>query len=85
MKTQSCCRRVVPRTVSGTMSAVLLVLMPKCPICLAAYLSVATGVGIGLTTAKYLRIGLIALCVVSLLWVSVPLWRLGRRSFGHHN
>jgi hypothetical protein len=81
---------VMPRTVGGTLSAVLLVLMPKCPICLAAYVSVATGVGIGLMTAKYLRMGLIVVCVASLVWVSVPLWRrwiavLLRRWIGHHN
>ena len=47
-------------------SGVLLVLMPKCPLCLAGYLSVATGIGISFTTAKYLRILLIVLCVGSL-------------------
>jgi hypothetical protein len=47
-----------------------LVLLPKCPVCLAAYLALATGVGISLPTATYLRATLIVVCVGSLFFIA---------------
>jgi hypothetical protein len=75
MKARSCCRKAAPRTAGGTLSAVLLVLMPKCPICLATYVSMVTGVGIGFTLARYLRFGLIAISLAGLIWLTGPLLR----------
>ncbi len=54
----------------------MLVLMPKCPVCLAAYVTLWTGLCLSLSTAAYLRWALLFLCVASLLGLIVK--RLGR-------
>ncbi|HEX7655003.1 MAG TPA: hypothetical protein VF607_15950 [Verrucomicrobiae bacterium] len=47
--------------------SVILVLMPKCPVCLAAYIALFTGLGISLPVAATLRSGLQWTCIAALL------------------
>jgi len=47
-----------------------LALVPKCPACVAAYVAVATGIGISLLTATYLRTMVLALCVGLLVFIT---------------
>ena len=54
----------------------VLVSVPKCPACLAAYVALWTGLGLSLSTATYLRWVLLFLCAASLLLLAVS--RLGR-------
>jgi predicted transporter len=44
----------------------ILVLVPRCPVCLAAYVALWTGISLSLATATYLRWVLLFLCVASL-------------------
>lgn len=61
--------------------SVTLALLPKCPVCVAAYIALATGIGISLPTATCLRATLVVLCVASLVFIAAKRLRslMGRR------
>jgi hypothetical protein len=54
-------------------------MIPKCPACLAAYVALATGIGISFSTATYLRMLLILACVGSIIFLAAK--KLKRHQF----
>jgi len=84
MNARACCGRKAAapprsfwkRASGGALSGALLVLTPKCPMCIVAYVAVATGMGISVSTAVYLREGLTVLCSASLVLLAG--WSLRR-------
>ena len=69
-KTPAWARRV-RETFAWVLPSAILVLVPKCPACLAAHVTFWTGLGLSLSTATYLRGGLLFLCAASLLYLIV--------------
>ena len=58
--------------------AAFLVVMPKCPMCIAAYLALFTGIGVSVSTARWIQYLMIGLCLTSLAYLVIRQWR--RRS-----
>jgi len=54
-----------------------LVLMPKCPLCVAAYVALFSGVGITAACASNLRMALLVLSAATLVFLALK--RLGRK------
>jgi hypothetical protein len=86
MNASHCCgpRRPTGRRFAGLAGSVLpgaaLVLMPKCPACVAAYVAAASGLSVSLPAAAWLRTGSILLCALS---ISVVAATTIRRLFIH--
>lgn len=47
----------------------LLLFLPKCPFCVAAYVAAFTGVGVSVATISHLKFALILLCAVSMFYL----------------
>ena len=78
----SCCQqkaaplplaRKVMDLFSWILPSVILLLLPKCPACLAAYIALATGLSLTVSMAGYVQIGLIVVCSTMLTLLAIRL------------
>ncbi len=56
---------------SSAISSLLLVIIPKCPICLAAYSTLFTSIGVNSSLFYGIRIALSVIMLVSVLWLTL--------------
>jgi hypothetical protein len=86
--TGQCCtggepsRRLARRLSRGAASILpgaIVLFLPKCPLCLAAWLTVVTGVGISAAAAAYLRGAIVVVSVSTLALAAAQIVR--RRAF----
>ena len=81
MNTQQCCQtrtRARPAShlrrggeIAGwVLPTATLVLLPKCPVCVAAYIALLSGLGVSVATAAYVRTSLLILCVTAVAWLA---------------
>lgn len=60
----------------------ILIIMPKCPMCVAAYFALITGVGISLSTAAHLRLLVLMLCLATLAFLAARSAARRKRAVG---
>jgi hypothetical protein len=85
-----CCEnsrlRTFPRRCADVLGwiipGVIMAMLPKCPMCLAAYIAIWTGVGISLSAAAHLRMSLLVLSVGLALFMAAKNTSRLIRKFG---
>ena len=73
MTGKACCRaaRDHGKEVAGwIVPTATLALLPKCPACVAAYVALATGIGISIPTAAWVRAGLLVVSIGALAYLA---------------
>ena len=66
-----CSGRRCLNVVKWATPGVIIAILPKCPLCIAAYIALGTGIGISVSTAAYVRMGLLTLSMAALLVLGV--------------
>ena len=75
--------RRAAKCVAWFLPGATLVLMPKCPMCVAAYVTLWTGVGLSFHAASFLRWTLLILSTVALLYLAAKRFVRRNAIFNH--
>ena len=80
---RTCCQAIrrTGKSAHWIVPSVVLALLPKCPMCIAGYIALATGLGVSFNAASYLRSSLLVSCIA---WLSYGLTRLVWRQRQRH-
>ena len=77
-KIKGCCSarpqgnsRELASIMSWFLPSALLLMVPKCPLCIVAYIGIVSGIGISVSTATGLRILLVSGCLCLLVYALV--------------
>jgi membrane protein implicated in regulation of membrane protease activity len=94
MSEHLCCDRAVEsvnvarfglRSAGWIVPSAILAVMPKCPVCFAAYVALLTGVGLSLNAAAYLRVFLMMFCAGLLVYIAArSIHRVASQSRNEH-
>ena len=86
MKTRRCCRvaRRSGEIAGWIIPGAILALLPKCPMCLTAYVAIWTGIRLSFSAATHLRVALVILCVGLILFVAARNARRLIHKFSDH-
>lgn len=60
-----------PRQTAWILPGVILLVMPKCPVCIAGYIAFATGIGVSLTLVEGIRAVAMTLCATVLAFTAI--------------
>lgn len=80
MSARSCCGRGA-EIAGWVLPGATLALLPKCPACVAAYIALATGLGVSFSTAAYIRASIVIVSVSVLVFLAVRRgirWRVAK-------
>jgi hypothetical protein len=63
------------RSVQWLFPAAMLAIVPKCPMCVAAYVALFTGVGISVSTARWIQVSMVVCGIGSLAYMARRYYR----------
>jgi hypothetical protein len=82
MSQARCCRARRRNILGWLVPAAVLAALPKCPLCIAAYVALGTGFGISVSTAAHIRTFLIVTSAASLGFLTLRRIRNERLRLG---
>jgi hypothetical protein len=61
---------------------VAMIMIPKCPMCVAADIAIFSGLGVSVKTARWIQILMLCLCGISIVYLAIRYFRRRTRARG---